>query len=88
MALNDFFPLSFPIIFNRQVREAKRLMFEGTRAISATLGSSEDEEPLLFAVLFRMWGTYILSILCINHQFGATEKVSFKILVPVLPYFR
>lgn len=63
-------------------------MFGGTRAISATLGSSEDEEPLLFAVLFRMWGTYILSILCINHQFGATEKVSFKILVPVLPYFR
>lgn len=88
MVLNDCFPLSFPIIFNRQVREVKRLMFGDTRVTSASLGSSEDEEPLLFAVLFRIWGIYILSILCINHQFGATEKVPFKILLPVLPYFR
>lgn len=48
-------------------------MFGGTMATSATLGSSEDEEPLLFAVLFRIWGIYILSILRINHQFGATK---------------
>lgn len=64
-------------------------MFGGSRATSSTLGSSEDEELLLFAVLFTIWGTYILSVLCVKHQSstGATGKVPFKILLCVLPYF-
>lgn len=64
-------------------------MFGGSRATSSTLGSSEDEELLLFAVLFTIWGTYILSVLCVKHQSstGTTGKVPFKILLCVLPYF-
>lgn len=38
-------------------------MFGGSRATSATLGSSEEEnKPLLSAVIFRTWDTYIISI--------------------------
>lgn len=42
-------------------------MFGDGSGTSTALESSEDKETLLLAVLFGIWGTYILSVFSIKH---------------------